>query len=69
VWLQGRLVWIYVTSPVAASIGNGFDRWWLLLAKAGVAHGTLWAIGIFEFAGAALSAWALWRNWRRLERR
>ena len=68
VWLQIRTAWFYATSPIAAPIGLGFDRWWLLLAKAGVAQGTLWATGIFEIAGASIAAWALWRSWRRVAR-
>ncbi len=67
VWLQARLLWHYATSPGAAPMGRGFDRWWLLLAKAGVSHETLWAIGLTEIAGAVLSGYALWRNWKRSE--
>jgi hypothetical protein len=68
VWVQARLLWHYATSPVPAPIGRGFDRWWLLLAKAGVSPGTLWAIGLVEAAGAALSGWMLWRSWKHSAR-
>lgn len=68
VWRQTRMLWHYATSPVAAPIGRGFDRWWLLLAKAGVSQGTLWAIGTVEFAGFAIAGWVLWRCWRQSER-
>jgi hypothetical protein len=67
VWVQARLLWHYAMSPAAAPIGRGFDRWWLLLAKAGVAPSTLWAIGLMEVAGAALSGWMLWRSWKHRE--
>ncbi|MGB6544320.1 MAG: hypothetical protein WA871_01305 [Candidatus Acidiferrales bacterium] len=64
---QARLFWHYATSPVAAPIGRGFDRWWLLLAKAGLSPSTLWGIGIVEVAGAVLSGWMLWRSWKHSE--
>lgn len=64
VWRQTQLALDYAMSPAAAPMGRGFDRWWLLLAKAGVSHQTLWAIGLVEVAGAALSGYALWRSWK-----
>jgi hypothetical protein len=67
VWTQARLLWYYATLRGPAPMGRGFDRWWLLLAKAGVAHGTLWAIGSVEVAGAAISGYALWRSWKHSE--
>jgi len=67
VWTQARLLWFYATSHSPVLIGRGFDRWWLLLAKAGVAHGMLWAIGLTEIAGAAISGWMLWRSWKHSE--
>ncbi len=48
----------YNMPPAPAPIGQGFDRWWLLLAKGHVPHGLLWAIALLEIAGLALSA--LW---------
>jgi hypothetical protein len=67
VWRQAGLAWHYATSPGAAPMGRGFDRWWLLLAKAGVAPGTLWAIGLVEVGGAVLSGYMLWRSWKHSE--
>jgi hypothetical protein len=67
VWTQARLLWFYATSNAPAPIGRGFDRWWLLLSKAGVSHGTLWAIGLTEVAGAAISGCVLWRSWKKRE--
>jgi len=68
VWRQARFAWYYGTSPVAAPLGRGFDRWWLMLGKAGVAHGTLWSIGIVEFVCAAISGFVLWQSWKNRER-
>jgi hypothetical protein len=28
----------------------------------------LWAIGLTEVAGAAISVWVLWRSWKKSER-
>jgi len=67
VWTQARLLWFYATSNAPAPIGRGFDRWWLLLSKAGVSHGTLWAIGLTEVAGAVISGYVLWRSWKKRE--
>ncbi len=64
VWRQARFLRYYATSPVSAPMGRGFDRWWLLLGKAGVSHGTLWTIGIVEFAGAVIAGFVLWRSWK-----
>jgi hypothetical protein len=67
VWRQWRFLWYYAKSPVAAPIGRGFDRWWLMLGKAGVSHGTLWTIGIAEFLCAAISGLLLWQSWKDRE--
>ena len=55
---QLREIWRYTTSNAAAPIGQGFDRWWVLLAKGQVPHGLLWGIAALELAGLVLSA--LW---------
>jgi hypothetical protein len=68
VWRQARFLWYYAKSPVAAPLGRGFDRWWLILGKAGVSHGTLWTIGIAEFSCAAISGIVLWQSWKNRER-
>ena len=68
VWRQVRLARYYANSPVAAPIGRGFDRWWLMLGKAGVSHGTLWSIGILEFICAAISGIVLWQSLKNRER-
>jgi hypothetical protein len=68
VWRQTRFLWYYAKSPIPAPMGRGFDRWWLLLGKAGVSHGTLWTIGLLEFACAAISGFVLWQSWRNRER-
>ena len=53
---QSKMIWFYATSSAPAPIGQGFDRWWLLLAKGQVPHGMLWGIAVLEVAGLALSA-------------
>lgn len=68
VWRQIRFARYYATSPVPAPLGRGFDRWWLMLGKAGVSHGTLWSIGIVEFTCAAISGFVLWQSWKNRER-
>ena len=55
---QLKEIWRYATSSAPAPIGQGFDRWWVLLAKGQVSHGMLWAIAALELAGFVLSA--LW---------
>ena len=57
---QSRRLLQYVTDPSPAPIGLGFDRWFVFLAKAGVAH-TLLALAILlEFGGAiGFGCWLL----------
>jgi hypothetical protein len=55
---QLKEIWRYATSSAPAPIGQGFDRWWVLLAKGQVPHGMLWGIAALELAGFVLSA--LW---------
>ncbi len=68
VWRQIRFAWYYANSPAVPPLGRGFDRWWLMLGKAGVSHGTLWTIGIVEFICAAISGFVLWQSWKNRER-
>ncbi len=60
---QAREIWRYATSSAPAPIGQGFDRWWVLLAKGQVPHGMLWGIAALELAGFALSAWWLRKSY------
>jgi hypothetical protein len=41
----------YLTSPVSAPLGRGFDRWFVFLSKAGVSKGTIAAVLALELIG------------------
>ena len=56
---QTSLFFRYLTAPGPAPIGQGFDRWWIILSKAGISSGTLWTIGSIEIAGLAIATWFL----------
>ena len=50
----------YLASPVPAPPGRGFDRWFVLLDKAGVANGTLvLLIGLEAVSFIFFSRWLL----------
>ena len=56
---QTKLLVHYVASPEPAKLGRGFDRWFVFLAKTGVARGLL-AVGLaMELCGLAAFAWKL----------
>lgn len=65
--VQGELLVKYLSSHEPARIGLGFDRWFVFLGKAGVSHGTLWALGLAMASGVVLSTTALVRCVRRGE--
>lgn len=48
---MSRQLWHYITASQPASLGLGFDRWFVFLSKAGVARGTILTVLFFEFAG------------------
>jgi hypothetical protein len=56
---QSRLLIHYLSSPGPARIGLGFDRWFVFLAKTGVAHGLLAAGLVIEGLGFVVFAWLL----------
>jgi len=60
-----HLVAHYITSE-AAPIGRGFDKWWVFLSKAGVPVGSLLLLAGALLACMAVSAWWLWREYRRV---
>ena len=62
---QTRLLFHYVVSPEPARIGLGFDRWFVFLAKTGVAHGLIAAGLVFELAGLLLFGWWVRRQVQR----
>ena len=54
-WRQTELLFKYLGSHEPASIGHGFDRWFVFLGKGGVSHGTLLLVGLAIACGAMLS--------------
>jgi hypothetical protein len=46
----------YITSPVPAPAGRGFDRWFVFLSKAGVSHGTVAVFLAAELVGLVFFA-------------
>ena len=60
-----HLLMHYITSG-AAPIGQGFDKWWVFLSKAGVSAGALWILTGVLLLGAAASAWWLRRAYLRV---
>jgi hypothetical protein len=56
---QTKLLAHYVESPEPAKLGRGFDRWFVFLAKTGVARGLLAAGLAMELCGLAAFAWKL----------
>ena len=56
---QSRLLLHYLGSAGAAPMGRGFDRWFVFLSKAGVAHGTLAGVLGLELAGMLFFGWRL----------
>ncbi len=50
-----------------APLGQGFDKWWVFLSKAGVFPSALLILAGVLLVGAALSAWWLWRVYREFE--
>jgi hypothetical protein len=59
--LHAHLLVHYAMSSMPAPIGQGFDKWWVFLSKAGVSVGALWMIAVMLLAGAAISGWFLSR--------
>jgi len=58
---MSRRLLYYIRSPKPAPMGLGFDRWFVFLAKTGVARSTLAAGVSFEFTGLLFCAWFLRR--------
>jgi hypothetical protein len=57
-----HLFFRYLASSEPAKLGLGWDRWFVFLAKGGVAHGTLVVLGISIAMGMIVSLWQLVRN-------
>jgi hypothetical protein len=54
-----HLFFRYLASPEPAKLGLGWDRWFVFLAKAGVSHATLAALGGLMAIGLGVSLWRL----------
>jgi hypothetical protein len=61
--LRGQLHLLvqYLSTSRPAPLGLGFDRWFVFLAKAGVAEGTLASIAVMMLIGVVISAVQLGR--------
>jgi hypothetical protein len=62
---QTRLLLHYIATPGPVRLGLGFDRWFVFLAKTGVAHGLIAAGFVFELAGLLIFGWWLRREVQR----
>ena len=67
-WSQARVLLYHLANPAPARIGLGFDRWFVFLAKVGVAHATLAAFFCVMLIGEILSVEGLRRSIRNCKR-
>jgi hypothetical protein len=56
-----QLLLHYAATSTPAPIGQGFDKWWVFLSKAGVSTEAIWILAGLLLLGAAASAWWLRR--------
>jgi hypothetical protein len=56
---QTQLLRYYATSSDPAPIGRGFDRWFVFLAKMGVAHNAILLFWGLEWVGVIIFTWQL----------
>jgi hypothetical protein len=61
-WSQANVLLYHLAHPAPARLGLGFDRWFVFLAKVGVAHSTLAALLCVMLIGGILSAEGLRRS-------
>ena len=59
--LHTHLLLHYAATSIPAPIGQGFDKWWVFLSKAGVSAGALWILAGVLILAAAVSGWWLRR--------
>ena len=64
--LHTHLLLHYATTSIPAPIGQGFDKWWVFLSKAGVSAGALWILAGVLLLGAAVSGWWLRRAYLKV---
>jgi len=55
----------YAATSTPAPIGQGFDKWWVFLSKAGVSNGAVGILAGLLLTGAAASGWWLQRAYSR----
>ena len=63
--LHAHLLLHYAATSMPAPIGQGFDKWWVFLSKAGVSAGALGIIAGVLMMGAIISGWWLRRSYRK----
>jgi hypothetical protein len=64
--LHAHLLLHYAATSMPAPIGQGFDKWWVFLSKAGVSAGALWIVAGFLLVCVAASGWWLRRVYRKI---
>jgi hypothetical protein len=64
--LHAHFLLHYAATSMPAPIGQGFDKWWVFLSKAGVPAGALWIIAGVLILGVAVSAQWLWSSYRNM---
>lgn len=65
---QAKLLVHTIVDHPPASIGNGFDRWWIFFADAGIPMSVTYCFGLLLLVGMAFSAWALSKSLDRCEK-
>lgn len=59
---QAKLLIHCILNHAPGSLGNGFDRWWIFLAGAGIPMRVTYSFGLVLLAGMAFTAWILSRT-------
>jgi len=67
-WSQAKVLLYHLANRDPARLGLGFDRWFVFLAKVGVAHSTLAALFCVILVGGILSAEGLRRSIKNCRR-
>ncbi|HXX56188.1 MAG TPA: hypothetical protein VEJ17_00170 [Candidatus Nitrosotalea sp.] len=67
-WSQAKVLLHHLANPAPARVGLGFDRWFVFLAKVGVAHSTLAALFCVMLIGGIISEEGLRRSIKNCRR-
>jgi hypothetical protein len=59
--MHTHLLFHYAATSDSAPLGQGFDKWWVFLSKAGVSTGAIWIMAGALLVGLAASMWWLRR--------